>query len=92
MLIFVILAQKHLVVPSNKVVGEIGLLFSRMSNTYCAITKLEYLLETVRLIYEHVCVMLGHSIIARMIACTFVCRYETTDVLKKQLQTLEQMV
>eukprot|EP00731_Ephydatia_muelleri_P027482 Em0019g355a len=46
--------RKHLVVPSNKVVGEIGLLFSRMSNTYCAITKLEYLLETVRLIYEHV--------------------------------------
>lgn len=49
------LAQKHLMVPSNKVIGEIGLLFSRMSKTYCAISKLEYLLEAVRLIYEHVC-------------------------------------
>lgn len=46
--------RKHLIVPSSKVVGEIGLLFSRMSNTYCAISKLEYLLEAVRLIYEHV--------------------------------------
>lgn len=52
------LVQKHLVVPSNKVVGEIGLLFSRMSKTYCAISKLEYLLEAVRLIYEHVCLPL----------------------------------
>ena len=35
-------------------VAEIGDVFSRMMKTYCAISKLEYLLEAVRLTYENV--------------------------------------
>ena len=46
--------QEGLVVPGEKVVSEIASIFNRMTKTYCAISKLEYLLETVRLTYENV--------------------------------------
>lgn len=46
--------QKHLVVPSEKAVAEINENFTQMKNTYCAISKLEYLLEAVRLTYENI--------------------------------------
>ena len=40
--------------PGEKVVAEIGGIFNRMTKTYCAISKLEFLLEAVRLTYENV--------------------------------------
>ena len=40
--------------PSDKAISEIGSIFSRMTKTYCAISKLEFLLEAVRLTYENV--------------------------------------
>ena len=46
--------QEGLVVPSDKAISEIGAVFNRMIKTYCAISKLEYLLEAVRLTYENV--------------------------------------
>jgi hypothetical protein len=46
--------REHLTVPSDKAISEIGSIFSRMTNTYCAISKLEFLLEAVRLTYENV--------------------------------------
>ena len=48
------LHQKHLIVPSEKAVAEINENFTQMKNTYCAISKLEYLLEAVRLTYENI--------------------------------------
>lgn len=48
------LVQEHLTVPGEKVIAEIGSIFSRMTKTYCAISKLEFLLEAVRLTYENV--------------------------------------
>ena len=47
-------SQKQLVVPGEKVVAELTEVFQRMMKTYCAISKLEYLLEAVRLTYENV--------------------------------------
>lgn len=47
-------SQSDLVVPSDKAISEIGTVFNRMIKTYCAISKLEYLLEAVRLTYENV--------------------------------------
>ncbi len=47
-------SQKHLVLPNDKILAEITLVFQRMMKTYCAISKLEFLLEAVRLTYEHV--------------------------------------
>ena len=47
-------SQEGLVVPSDKAISEIGAVFNRMIKTYCAISKLEYLLEAVRLTYENV--------------------------------------
>ena len=41
-------------VPGDKVISEIGGIFDRMTKTYCAISKLEFLLEAVRLTYENV--------------------------------------
>lgn len=35
-------------------ISEIGGIFDRMTKTYCAISKLEFLLEAVRLTYENV--------------------------------------
>ena len=35
-------------------VAEIAGIFDRMTKTYCAISKLEFLLEAVRLTYENV--------------------------------------
>ena len=46
--------QKYLVVPEKKVLAEISEVFQRMMKTCCAISKLEYLLEAVRLIYKNV--------------------------------------
>ena len=46
--------QEHLTVPGDKVMSEISSIFSRMTKTYCAISKLEFLLEAVRLTYENV--------------------------------------
>jgi len=42
------------VVPEKKVLAEISEVFQRMMKTCCAISKLEYLLEAVRLIYKNV--------------------------------------
>ena len=49
-----ILPQKHLVVPNEKAIAEINENFTQMKNTFCAISKLEYLLEAVRLTYENI--------------------------------------
>lgn len=46
--------QPHLIVPSEKVISEMISLFNRMMKTACAISKLEYLLEVVRLTYENI--------------------------------------
>lgn len=46
--------QKHLVVPNEKAIAEINENFTQMKNTFCAISKLEYLLEAVRLTYESI--------------------------------------
>ena len=46
--------QKHLVVPNEKAIAEINDNFNQMKNTFCAISKLEYLLEAVRLTYENI--------------------------------------
>lgn len=46
--------QKNLLVPGDKAVAELTEVFSRMMKTPCAISKLEYLLEAVRLTYENV--------------------------------------
>lgn len=43
-----------MVCPSEKAVAEINENFHQMKNTYCAISKLEYLLEAVRLTYENI--------------------------------------
>ena len=71
-------------VPGEKVVTEIAAIFNRMTKTYCAISKLEHLLEAVRLTYENVSSSLSlflppslppsltHSIIAVLYVCRFV--------------------
>ena len=43
-----------MIVPSEKAIGEMVNLFDRMMKTSCAISKLEYLLEVVRLTYDNV--------------------------------------
>ena len=43
-----------MIVPSDKAIAEINENFNQMKNTYCAISKLEYLLEAVRLTYENI--------------------------------------
>lgn len=40
--------------PSEKAIAEINENFTQMKNTFCAISKLEYLLEAVRLTYENI--------------------------------------
>jgi len=46
--------RKHLMVPGERAMADISEIFQRMMKTYCAISKLEYLLEAVRLTYENV--------------------------------------
>lgn len=40
--------------PSEKVIADMVTLINRMMKTFCAISKLEYLLEVVRLTYENI--------------------------------------
>ena len=46
--------QSHLVVPPEKAITEMSVMFERMTKTACAISKLEFLLEVVRLTYENI--------------------------------------
>jgi hypothetical protein len=46
--------RENIAVPGDKVVAEIAGIFDRMTKTYCAISKLEFLLEAVRLTYENI--------------------------------------
>jgi hypothetical protein len=46
--------RSHLVVPNDKSLHEINNIFNKLKQTHCAMRKLEYLLEAVRLTYEGV--------------------------------------
>lgn len=46
--------QPHLAVPPDKQMAEITNVFDQLKKTYCAMRKMEYLLEAVRLTYENV--------------------------------------
>lgn len=71
-------------VPGDKVISEIEGIFDRMTKTYCAISKLEFLLEAVRLTYENVS---SHSLsgeccyfneLFRVLWCGTPCRHTNT--------------
>ncbi len=47
-------SQPHLLAPPEKAIGDMITVFNRMMKTSCAISKLEYLLEVVRLTYENI--------------------------------------
>jgi len=55
--------------------ADISEIFQRMMKTYCAISKLEYLLEAVRLTYENVskAARVSCCLCLRQVASMFVC-------------------
>ena len=52
--LYFFLSKAHLLVPNDKSLSEIKSIFEKLKQTHCAMRKLEYLLEAVRLTYEGV--------------------------------------